>query len=68
VFDVKKIHPRLYSVNGEYYFDGEPITDAEAAHLIVHYRDTVDKLKAPWLNRDRWYDELGRPNYAWERQ
>ena len=67
MFQVEKIHSRLYSVNGEWYYDEEPITDAEAAHLIVHYKRTVDSLQAPWLNKDRWYDELGRLNYGWER-
>lgn len=68
MFQVDKIHSRLYSVNGEWYFDGEPITDTEANHLRVHYNDVVDKLKEPWLNRDRWYDSTGRINFAWERE
>ena len=68
MFQVENIHRRLYSVNGEWYWDDDPISDAEAAHLIVHYRQTVDKLKEPWDNRDRWYDELGRLNYAWARE
>lgn len=68
MFQVEKIHSRLYSVNGEWYWDGDPITDAEANHLRVHYKDIVDKLEEGWNNRDQWYDELGRLNYAWNRE
>jgi hypothetical protein len=68
MFEVTKVHNRLYSVNGEYYWDGEPITEAEANHLRLHYKDTCAKLRAPWENKDQWYDELGRLNYAWNRQ
>lgn len=63
----KVIHRRLVMMDGQWFYDSEPITDTEAAHLIVHYKRTVDALKEPWNNRDRWYDELGRLNYGWER-
>ena len=52
MFHVEKIHNRFESVNGEYYFDGEPITESQAAHLIVHYRSVVDALKKPWDTKD----------------
>jgi len=66
VFRVEKIHDRLYSVNGEWYFDGEPLTDTEAASLRLHYSDLCAKLKEPWANRNDKYDVTGRLNYHWE--
>ena len=65
MFLVEKFHGRMEAVNGEWFFDGEPITDSEAAHLRVHYRDVVDALKKPWQTRDDEYDASGRlnPNY-----
>ena len=65
---VEKIHDRLYCVDGSWYWEDEPITDAEANHLRVHYNDVVDSLKKPWQDRDRWYDTAGRINYGWERE
>ena len=64
MFLVEKFHNRMESINGDWFFDGEPITDTEAAHLRLHYRDLCAKLKEPWANKDRWYDETGRVNYA----
>lgn len=52
MFDVKKIHDRFESVNGEWYWDGEPITDVEAMHLRLHYESVCAKLKQPWENKD----------------
>lgn len=66
MIQVEKIHDRLWSANGEWYFDGEPITDAEAASLRLHYRDLCAKLKEPWATRDDKYDALSRLNYHWE--
>ena len=68
MFHVDAVHSRLYSVNGDWLWDEEPITDSEAAHLKVHYESVVAALKKPWANRDLWYDELGRLNYAWARE
>ncbi len=65
--NITEVHNRLYSINGEWQWDGEPITDAEANHLRLHYKDLCAKLQAPWKNRDEWYDELGRLNYSWRK-
>lgn len=62
------VHERLVKTEGQWFYDSVPITDAEAAHLKVHYESVVDALKKPWDTRDLWYDELGRLNYAWNRQ
>lgn len=67
MFVVEKIHDRFESVNGEWQFDGEPITDVEAMHLRLHYEETCAKLKEPWENKDEWLDSLGRENYHWRR-
>ena len=67
MFVVEKIHDRFESVNGEWAFDGEPITDAEAKHLRLHYESVCARLKEPWENKDEWLDVLGRPNYSWRR-
>jgi len=67
MFVVEKIHDRFESINGEWYFDGEPLTESEANHLRLHYKDLCAKLRAPWENKDEWLDSLGRPNYSWRR-
>ena len=67
MFHVEKFHNRMESVNGAWYYDGEPITDTEAASLRLHYRELCAKLKEPWENRDEWYDSEGRLNYSWRR-
>ena len=66
MFHVEKIHSRFESINGEWYFDGEPITYSQAAHLRLHYRDLCAKLKEPWATRDDKYDSLCRLSYHWE--
>lgn len=66
MFLVEKFHNRMESINSEWFFDGEPITDAEAAHLRRHYTDLVDSLRKPWDTRDDKYDCTGRLNYHWE--
>ena len=65
MFLVEKFHGRMEAVNGEWFFDGEPISDAEAAHLRYHYNKLVEQLKEPWHTRDDEYDASGRlnPNY-----
>lgn len=52
MFQVENIHSRLYSVNGEWYWDDDPITDGQAAHLAVHYESVVSALKKPWADKD----------------
>jgi hypothetical protein len=66
MFHVEKFHSRMESVNGEWFFDGEPITDGQAAYLRYHYNKLVEDLKKPWHTRDDRYDQTGRLNYHWE--
>ena len=66
MFLVEKFHNRMESVNGDWVFDGEPITDAEASHLRYHYNKLVEDLRKPWDTRDDKYDVTGRLNHHWE--
>lgn len=56
------IHSRLYKVDGVCYADEDVISEAEFAELRDHYYTLVDKLAAPWQNRNDNYDSTGRFN------
>ena len=56
------IHSRLYKIDGVCYADDVVISEAEFDELTCHYYDLVDRLAAPWQNKDECYDSTGRYN------
>ena len=46
------IHTRLYKIDGVCYADESVISEAEFDELTNHYYDLVDRLAAPWQNKD----------------
>jgi len=56
------IHSRLYRLDNQWYADEVPISPEEGEFLRDHYFDVVDRLAAPWRDRNEDYDSLGRFN------
>lgn len=59
------IHDRLYKVGSVCYYDDDVISQEDFDYLVDHYYGVLDKLSAPWRNRDDRYDVTGRLNYHW---
>lgn len=59
------IHDRLYKLGSVCYYDDDVISQEDFDYLVDHYYGVLDKLSAPWLNRDDRYDLTGRLNYHW---
>ena len=56
------MHNRMYERDGDYFFDGEQISQGEYYWLCYHYRQVKQQLAEPWLRKDDHYDTLGRYN------
>ena len=56
------VHNKLYRIDAQWYWEDEPISTEQGEELREHYFEVVDKLAAPWKNRNDNYDVTGRFN------